>query len=207
MSLVTKNYTPVNGQAADAPSYNTDIAAIVNTINGIDEQTTALHGVTVTPSTNSTETLKVTNVAGTSQLTVDTTGSQIVDNSTNGIVSVYGIFHDRGDAAALDYNITALYPSGNNTDWHDLDLSAIIPAGAKTVLLNISVTANATDGIYFKKGGNSNDFNRADILCPVNAQEHRAQLIVACNANRVIQYKTPFTTATVINVFISGWWK
>lgn len=123
------------------------------------------------------------------------------------ITTGYGFFHDRGDVASLDYNLSALYPTGNNTDWHNLDLSSKIPVGTKAVLLDISIAANATDGVYLKKGGNVNDFNRSDILCAINGQEQREQRIVPCDSNRVIQYKTPYTTVSVLNINISGWWK
>lgn len=74
---IAKTYTPSTGQIPSSSSYNTDIAALFNAFSGIEAGTSTLANLTITPSANSTTTLNVTNAAGTSIFTVDTTNSLI----------------------------------------------------------------------------------------------------------------------------------
>ena len=70
---LSKSYTPVAGEKAVAASYNIDIATLFNAITGLETQTSTLGGLTITPSTNSTTTFKVTDASGTTIFDVDTT--------------------------------------------------------------------------------------------------------------------------------------
>jgi len=74
---ITKSYTPSAGQIGNSTGYNTDIAALFNAFANLETQTASLGGLTVTPTANSTTTLKVTNAAGTSIFSVDTTNSLV----------------------------------------------------------------------------------------------------------------------------------
>lgn len=74
---ITKSYTPTSGQATDASSYNTDLAALFNAFSGLEEQTSSLGGLTITPTANSTTTFKITNATGTELLSADTTNSYL----------------------------------------------------------------------------------------------------------------------------------
>lgn len=74
---ITKSYTPVAGQQSNSGLYNTDIATLFNTVNGLQAQTTSIGGLTIIPSADGTRKLDVQNLAGTTVFAVDTTSAQI----------------------------------------------------------------------------------------------------------------------------------
>lgn len=113
-------------------------------------------------------------------------------------------FYDRGDPAVYDYVKGDLTIDGA---WHDMDLSAIAPAGAKAVLICGEVEGAGTDWeIRFRKNGNTNEINSCDMeTIRANVERHRS-MIVACDTNRVIEYKVDNQAWTTINLVIRGWW-
>ncbi|OGS03972.1 MAG: hypothetical protein A2204_07615 [Elusimicrobia bacterium RIFOXYA1_FULL_47_7] len=116
--------------------------------------------------------------------------------------SSYGFYHDRGDPSAYDYTDANLTKDGN---WHDLDLSGIVPVGTKAVSIFI-LAAPMTSGyaLYWRKNGNSNIFNKAGMY--FGAQAIMGDLTVPCDANRVVEYMTPHDISG-ISICIKGWWK
>lgn len=112
---------------------------------------------------------------------------------------------DRGDPAADDFTISSFT---RDSTWRDLDLSSIVPAGAKAVALRIAYR-NTTAGpdASFRKKGNSNAINMSTILCTVANQAASADLAVLCNTNRFIQYYFYNSgTWNIANVTVKGWW-
>jgi hypothetical protein len=116
-----------------------------------------------------------------------------------------GAFHDRGDPAAVDFDLTDLTTDG---DWYDLDLSSIVDEDAKAVSLYVYMLDDAhTSYIRFRKNGNSNDFNHAQVRSQVGGIYTNADLIVALDDDQVIEYKTTITTFDAIAITVKGWWK
>lgn len=113
-------------------------------------------------------------------------------------------FYDRGDPATFDYAKEDLTIDGA---WHDLNLSAIVPAGAKAVLICGEVEGAGTDWeIRFRKNGNTNEINTCDMeTIRAGVERHRSS-IVACDANRVIEYKADNQAWTTLNLVVRGWW-
>lgn len=88
-------------------------------------------------------------------------------------------FVDRGDPAAYDFLAGDLTLDGS---WHVLDLSGIIPAGAKAVGISLQIQNTAVSRFcYFRKFGNASTINvsvsisqganiffGSDISCPVD---------------------------------------
>lgn len=110
---------------------------------------------------------------------------------------------DSGDLSAFSKTKADL--TTDNT-WRDLDLSAIVPAGAVAVLLEVTVNDDAAgNSIQFRKNGNSNAYNVAIVLAPVADVDQYQQVIVFCDTSRVIEYKATNTTFTTINIIVSGW--
>jgi len=114
------------------------------------------------------------------------------------------MYVDRGDTAAYDYVKEDLTIDGA---WHDLDLSSIVPAGAKAILLKTSLqSANPGDAIRYRKKGNTNEINvcgcealRANVL--------RTRLgITSIDTNRVIEYNADDIAWTALDIVIRGWW-
>lgn len=118
-----------------------------------------------------------------------------------GLVEMYV---DRGDPAAYDYAKTDLTTDGA---WHDLDLSLLVPAGAKAVLFVGHVEGNGVDwAIMFRKKGNTNEINHGGMET-VRAGVERCRLIVcSIDTNRVLQYKADNKAWTTLDLAVRGWW-
>lgn len=113
----------------------------------------------------------------------------------------YG-FHDRGDPSAVDYDHTTLTADGA---WHDLDLSSIVPAGAKAVLLRVGGYDNTQNAIYFRKNGNSNAVNMGVWDNSVINVTYSHDIWVALDSNRVVEYIMTNVTWTSLTVVIAGY--
>jgi hypothetical protein len=119
-----------------------------------------------------------------------------------GAYSSSGIFVDRGDPAVVDYDQTTLTSDGN---YHDLDLSGVVPVGAKAVMLAIWYK-HTIPGSYmrFRQNGNSYAVNCVDVTAQVNGIYFSTELIIQCDANRVIEYVSS-SSPVGINVVVMGW--
>jgi hypothetical protein len=116
-------------------------------------------------------------------------------------------FIDRGDPTAYDYNETGS-KAVLNTDgtWRDLDLSAIVPAGAKAVLMHIDICDDATGSQFFlRKNGNSSDYNVVQCNTMVASQLFPYDVIVSCDTNRVIEYNGLNVAFIYIRIVVKGW--
>lgn len=114
-----------------------------------------------------------------------------------------GGFVDRGDPAAYDRQVGDFTV---DSDWHDWDLSAIVPAGAKAVLLRVMMKDDLVERlIQFQKNGNTNTFNSTHIRAQVANVYIEQDLIVACDSDRVIEYYLT-TGMDACNVIVRGWW-
>lgn len=115
------------------------------------------------------------------------------------------IFYDRGDPATLDFDETDLT---TDETWRDLDLSSIVPNGARAVVLHVSIVDDAADSyLIFRKNGNSNEWNRSRIRTQVANIAFGTDLIVPCDSNRVIEYFGKNLTFTTIIIVVKGWFK
>lgn len=115
-----------------------------------------------------------------------------------------GTFVDRGDASGYDLINTSMTLDGS---WHDWDMSSVVPAGAKAVLLYMSFQDDAVGSdLAFQENGNVNGYNLDWREVLVANVTHRHTCVVACDANRVIEYKATNTTWTNISITIRGWW-
>lgn len=108
---------------------------------------------------------------------------------------------DRGDPSGYDF--TSFTTDAN---WHDLDLSSVVPAGAKLVLLHVWVVDGSVgSGIVFRKNGNSNSYNESFVSVQAATVTAFASIWVFCDANRVIEYLASNITFTSISVVVGGW--
>jgi hypothetical protein len=114
-------------------------------------------------------------------------------------------FVDRGDPSAVDFAHGALTINGA---YHNLDLSSIVPAGAKAVLIRLTL-ANATSGVYFRmrENGNSNTFNNFGYVIPTSSGPGQSvSAVVACDTDRVIEYAIENSGSWSIGLTVGGWW-
>lgn len=118
-----------------------------------------------------------------------------------GLVEMYV---DRGDPAVYDKVKTDLTIDGA---WHDLDLSSIIPAGAKAVLLKTRLqSANPGDAIRYRKNGNTNEINVCGCEA-LRANVIRTRLgITSIDVNRVLEYNADNIAWTLLDIVVRGWW-
>jgi len=112
-------------------------------------------------------------------------------------------FVDRGDPAAWDFDVNDLTTDGT---WRDLDLSGIVPAGAKAVLLGVQIRANDVNStISFRENGNSNVRNVFRLRVQVSSIRNDGCSWVACDTNRVIEYNADDVAWTNILTVVRGW--
>jgi len=118
-----------------------------------------------------------------------------------GLVQMYV---DRGDPAAYDYDKEDLEIDGA---WHDLNLAALVPAGAKAVLLKTRLqSADPGDSIRYRQNGNTNEINVCGCEA-LRANVIRTRLgITAIDTNRVIEYNADDITWTLLDITVRGWW-
>jgi hypothetical protein len=112
-------------------------------------------------------------------------------------------FVDRGDPADWDFEVGGL---ATDEAWHDLDLSEIVPKGAKAVYLYVVVNDDLTNKIIcFRENGNSNAANINIIRTYIAGINSQDSFFVSCDSNRVIEYLASNTTWTGIHILVRGW--
>ncbi|MBA7635827.1 hypothetical protein ES703_43431 [subsurface metagenome] len=123
------------------------------------------------------------------------------------IIEAIGIpptFIDRGDPATVDWTEAVLIEDGA---WRDLDLSTIVPEGATAVALFARISGTLVgQQIFFRTKGNTHTINMAANRSQVADNENIEDLIVACDTNRVIQYKADADPWNWITITVKGWW-
>jgi hypothetical protein len=116
----------------------------------------------------------------------------------------FGFFVDRGDSATHDWDQTTLTTDGA---YHDLDCSPVVPAGAKAILFRVTISDNLVQQSFImRENGNSNAINKSIVQTQVANVINDADMIVACDSDRVVEYGASNTTWTNINIAIRGWW-
>ncbi|MCL5281320.1 MAG: hypothetical protein M1376_15590, partial [Planctomycetes bacterium] len=114
------------------------------------------------------------------------------------------VYNNRGDVAAADYAV------GNFTcdnTWRDLDLSGIVGVGQRLVHLRVGISdADAYTYAYFRKNGQVNAINIAQVRVQNYAVSYLAQVWVETDANGVIEYLVN-ATPDALGVTVLGWMK
>ena len=113
------------------------------------------------------------------------------------------IFTERADPSAVDFDTFT-----KDDGWHDLDLSSIALAGAKSVLLEINAQNNTLGAEFvFRKKGNSNEIITPGLKVLVADTVIKKQRVVLCDSDRIIQYKISSTgTWASHDVTVAGYW-
>ncbi|GAI39796.1 unnamed protein product, partial [marine sediment metagenome] len=91
--------------------------------------------------------------------------------------------------------------------WHDMDLSAIVPAKAKAVFIIGHLQGAAVSwAIMFRKKGNVNEVVHGGMeTIRANIERHRSS-IVALDDDRKIQYKVDDENWDTLDLAVKGWW-
>lgn len=133
------------------------------------------------------------------------TNATVADWAALAQADIPAMFTDRGDPAAADKIATDLTI---DSAYHDWDLSAIVPAGATSVL--IRVTANNTGAgatLLLRKNGISNAVNITRIDTQVKGVYVSRDAVVPCDSGRVIEYYVLNSGTWNITLAVGGWWK
>jgi microcystin-dependent protein len=135
----------------------------------------------------------------------DSTGTFTAPQSAPEIITTYGFFHDRGDPASADLTQAEMTTDGN---WHDFDMSSIVPDGAKAVVLMVSIMDDvATSQLILRKKGNTNTVSYSGCRTMVANINSTWDLTVPCSTGRVIEYNATAGTWSAISIVVKGWWK
>lgn len=111
-------------------------------------------------------------------------------------------FVDRGDPASVDFDTDDFT---KDSGWHDLDLSAIVPAGAKAVVFHVILVGEDATTIYFRTKGNVNNFNMSTISAVFGFSAFRADMICPLNTDRFLSYNAGSVVCTILDFTVKGW--
>jgi len=135
------------------------------------------------------------------------TGQYLKDDGSWNTPTAGMSYTSRGDPNGPDFDKNDLV---YDNAYHDLDLSAIVSAGASQVTLFVKLAYSVTGGtinVYFGKNGNSNDYNMAALRSASSCPLVFARFNIECDTNRVIQYKIASgTECTTCDITVCGWW-
>ena len=94
----------------------------------------------------------------------------------------------------------------NNNAWHDLDLSGIVPDKAYAVIVNLRIlTIGATESTRWRRKGSTTESGAVKAGTAPYANFRWHQLIIACDSNRVIQYRNTAGAWTYMDFNVYGW--
>lgn len=111
---------------------------------------------------------------------------------------------DRGDPAAADYTNATLTVDGN---WHELDLSAIVPAGAKAIGISAFLETDVIERFArFRRHGNFNSVNTAAFATQVANLNMAGDLVVNIDSDRKIDYLIDASGFVSFAMAVKGWW-
>ena len=109
----------------------------------------------------------------------------------------------RGDPGGYDWTESSLT---EDTAWHDLSCSNIVPSGAKAIHFLAYARANVAGySLMLRKKGNTNGISRLIAFAQVAGVYVFSEGIVPCDTNRMVQY---YVTAGTTNegAVVRGWW-
>lgn len=153
-----------------------------------------------------------------SKLEQITTASKVSGTSLTGLASIpagagvipsaniptASVYVDRGNPSADDFTAVSFTTDGN---WHDLNLSSIVPAGAKAVAFVLQIKNTATDKSFtLRKKSNTNGYNIATAASYIANVGLAYDLMIGCDTDRIIQYNATNSTWTYILLTVKGWW-
>lgn len=144
------------------------------------------------------------NMSGTTLIkSLDVTSTATDGYRANGALG--GIFVSRGDFVNWDFTNATLSTNGST---NSLDLSGIVPVGAKQVLLGIEINDDAVGNriIFAGTGQLATTRNRFAVRTQVSGVSVENQGVIRLDSNRKIEYTATSTSFTTLNVGVMGWY-
>lgn len=112
----------------------------------------------------------------------------------------------RGDPGTWDYEDGFGGLFIKDWTWHDLDMSAVVPPGAKLVLFCLTMTAYAAGNlIRFRKKGQVNQNNMSERITQVDGISQSFDVWITPDDNAFIQYLAAPDDWLVIDITVRGW--
>lgn len=131
----------------------------------------------------------------------------LIDIVVEAVIAEIGIpptFIDRGDPAIHDFGREDLNIDFN---WHDLNLSTIVPKEAKAVTLFTYIIAlEPGSNIWFRKKSNTHTQNISRTETQIDGRGISSDHIIACDENQIIQYRIAAATWSTLTITVKGWW-
>ncbi|GAI54072.1 unnamed protein product [marine sediment metagenome] len=116
----------------------------------------------------------------------------------------YGGYHDRGPSVGNDFTEADLTQDGN---WNELDLSAIVPAGAKAVNLHsTAIDPNIGKAIYMRPAGDTTIIGTCTLRNQVANVSIGFYVPMSLSTGRKIEYKSAAPGYAGVTMKIRGWW-
>jgi len=113
-------------------------------------------------------------------------------------------FVDRGDCEFQDFSYADFNQDGN---WHELDLSGIVPAGATAVCFWFDGFSNTVEShVAFRTKGNVHLGNYSDVIAQVAGVLIRHDCIVPVGPDRIIEYAFHTNDWDFMGLVVKGWW-
>jgi len=112
-------------------------------------------------------------------------------------------YTDRGDLANYDFTEATLTIDGA---WHDMDLSSIVGAGVRLVLLRVIINNTSIgEPANFRTKGYSGAANRATLRIQEAGYVYDTDMWILTDASGIIEYLFSNTTWTSIDITVRGW--
>jgi len=156
-----------------------------------DEQLSSWAGVSGKPSTFTPAAHKTSHQSG---------GADSLD--LTGLTGAGG-FVCRGDPAAHDWTKATLTQDAN---WHDLDCSSIVPAGATGIMFVYHATYSSNNITFMLRAKtHTNNYNVAAFRIQTVNVAMQGHLWVECDANRFVQYNAAAVVWGALDLSVGGW--
>lgn len=119
-------------------------------------------------------------------------------------IGIPPVYIDRGDQVDFDFTLGDLQ---QGVGWHDLDLSAIVPVGAKGVLMNVEIKNALVDSaLKIRKKGNASHNCASWLFTQVANQLITADMTFAVDENRFAEYGLGGMNWLKADFIVKAWW-
>lgn len=131
----------------------------------------------------------------------------LIDLVAERVIATIGIppvFVYRGNYGLYDFHAPTLIADSN---WHELDLSGLVPEKAKCVLLHAKMKSDTIGGkLRFRPLGDTNSLFRCNLRTQVANIEIGAYIPAPLGTGRKIEYQYSDATFDARYITVMGWW-
>ena len=118
-------------------------------------------------------------------------------------IGIPPVYIDRGDPAADDFVKADFIADGN---WYEEDLSAIVPEGAKAVVLRVDLRSDAVGKwIQMRKPGNVNTKNVSMARTQIANLYITNDMICSISEDRKIEWRIQAALWINVEIVVKGW--